>query len=231
MSRALSDARTRAGLSKAAAADKIGVHFVTLYAWENENRTDQPSEENLAKAARAYGTTADTLHRRAKAIEQGLGSEPAADNGTQAVAEPAQSKVPAKRVRRGKGRKGRGGQAEVEPAVSPPVAKKAVGRPRSVAPVSAAASSQGLIESGVTLSNQAYARVLRVLADLADDLSLSPAALVAAQQALTAPAMLGVFAAFKSGPMSDADVISAIDATSAAIRTFVSGRKASAGQR
>ena len=86
MSRALRDARERGGLSKAAAADKIGVHFVTLYAWENENRTDQPSDENLAKAARVYGTTADTLQRRAKTIEQGLGSEPAAEASTQAVA-------------------------------------------------------------------------------------------------------------------------------------------------
>jgi ribosome-binding protein aMBF1 (putative translation factor) len=43
MSRALRDARVRSGLSKADAATKVGVHFVTLYAWENENRTDQPS--------------------------------------------------------------------------------------------------------------------------------------------------------------------------------------------
>ena len=231
MSRALSDARTRAGLSKAAAADKIGVHFVTLYAWENENRTDQPSDENLAKAARAYGTTADTLQRRAKAIEQGLGSEPAADSGPATAAEPTPAKVPATRGRRGKREKARGAQGDVEPASSAPAVRKAVGRPRSPAPASIAARSQTLNRPGVTLSNQAYARVLRVLADLAEDLSLSPTALVAAQQALTAPAMLDVFAAFKSGPMTDADVISAIDATSAAVRSFMSGRRASAGQR
>jgi transcriptional regulator with XRE-family HTH domain len=57
MSRALRDLRTRSGISKTDAAEKIGVHFVTLYAWENENRADQPSAENLAKAAKAYGTT------------------------------------------------------------------------------------------------------------------------------------------------------------------------------
>jgi len=228
MSRALRDARTRAGLSKAAAADKIGVHFVTLYAWENENRTDQPSDENLAKAARAYGTTAETLQRRAKAIEQGLGSEPAAD-APKADAEPAPTAAPAAR-RRGKGRKGRGAKREVEPAASAPAARQPVGRPRSAAPASVAASSGESNHAGMTLSRQAYARVLRVLADLADDLSLSPSALVAAQQALTAPAMLNVFAAFKSGPMTDADVINAIDATSMAVRSFVSGRKAS-GQK
>ena len=224
MSRALRDARTKSGLSKAAAADKVGVHFVTLYAWENENRTDQPSDENLAKAARAYGTTAETLQRRAKAIEQGLGSEPAA-NAAKADAEPAPAAAPAPR-RRGKGRKGRGAKREVEAAASAPAARQPVGRPRSTAPARVAASAGASNHAGATLSHQAYARVLRVLADLADDLSLSPSALVAAQQALTAPAMLDVFAAFKSGPMTDADVISAIDATSVAVRSFISGRKA-----
>ncbi len=225
MSRALRDARTKSGLSKAAAADKVGVHFVTLYAWENENRTDQPSDENLAKAARAYGTTAETLQRRAKAIEQGLGSEPAAD-AAKADAEPAPAAASAPR-RRGRGRKGRGPKREVEAAAPAPAARKPVGRPRrSAEPASVAASSGASNHVGATLSHQAYARVLRVLADLADDLSLSPAALVAAQQALTAPAMFDVFAAFKSGPMTDADVINAIDATSAAVRSFVSGRKA-----
>jgi len=222
MSRALRDARTRAGLSKAAAADKVGVHFVTLYAWENENRTDQPSDENLAKAARAYGTTADTLKRRAKAIEQGLGSEPAADTA-KADAEPTQAAAPAVR-RRGRGRKGRGAKREVETAGPAPAARRAVGRPRS-APASVAASVGSSNHTSVTLSHQAYARMLRVLADLAEDLSLSPSARVAAQQALTSPAMLNVFAAFKSGPMTDADVINAIDATSVAVRSFVSGRK------
>ena len=222
MSRALRDARAKSGLSKAAAADKVGVHFVTLYAWENENRTDQPSDENLAKAARAYGTTAETLQRRAKAIEQGLGSEPAA---AKADAAPAPAAAPAAR-RRGRGRKGRGAKREVEAAASAPAARQPVGRPRSTAPASVAASSGASNHVGTTLSHQAYARVLRVLADLAEDLSLSPSALVAAQQALTAPAMLDVFAAFKSGPMTNADVINAIDATSAAVRSFVSGRKA-----
>jgi len=224
MSRALRDARTKSGLSKAAAADKVGVHFVTLYAWENENRTDQPSDENLAKAARAYGTTAETLQRRAKAIEQGLGSEPAADSA-KAEAAPAATTAPPAR-RRGKGRKGRGAKREVEAAAPAPAARQPIGRPRSAALASVGASPGASNHVGTTLSHQAYARVLRVLADLADDLALSPSALVAAQQALTAPAMLDVFAAFKSGPMTDADVINAIDATSAAVRSFVSGRKA-----
>ena len=83
----------------------------------------------------------------------------------------------------------------------------------------------------MTLSHRAYARVLRVLADLAEDLSLSPAALGAAQQALTAPGMLDVFAAFKSGPMTDADVLKAIDATSVAVRSFVSGGRSASSQK
>jgi transcriptional regulator with XRE-family HTH domain len=225
MSRALRDARTRAELSKATAADKIGVHFVTLYAWENENRTDQPSDENLAKAARVYGTTSETLQRRAKAIEQGLSAEAAPSAAAENASESAAEKAPRTR---GRPPRNRVAQRTADSAPKPPVAKKAVGRPRSAAaPVSAA---RPVNHGTVTLSHQAYARVLRVLADLAEDLSLSPEALGAAQQALTAPAMLDVFAAFKSGPMTDADVLNAIDATGVAVRSFVSGRKG-AGQK
>ena len=236
MSRALRDARTKAELSKATAADKIGVHFVTLYAWENENRTDQPSDENLAKAAKAYGTTAETLQRRAKAIEAGLSAESGAGDASESAAAPAAKKAPAKRGRPAKV-KTRGAQRAEAPA--PPVAKRPVGRPRSTpavsAPVSArvSAPANGRVtnHAQVTLSHQAYARVLRVLADLAEDLSLSPSALGAAQQALTAPGMLDVFAAFTSAPMTDADILNAIDATSVAVRSFVAARKVPAGQR
>lgn len=232
MSRALRDARTKAELSKATAADKIGVHFVTLYAWENENRTDQPSDENLAKAAKAYGTTAETLQRRAKAIEAGLSAESGAGDASESAAAPAAKKAPAKRGRPAKV-KTRGAQRAEAPA--PPVAKRPVGRPRSTpavsAPVRAPANGRVTNHAQVTLSHQAYARVLRVLADLAEDLSLSPSALGAAQQALTAPGMLDVFAAFTSAPMTDADILNAIDATSVAVRSFVAARKVPAGQR
>jgi transcriptional regulator with XRE-family HTH domain len=222
MSRALRDARTRAELSKAAAADKIGVHFVTLYAWENENRTDQPSDENLAKAARVYGTTSETLQRRAKAIEQGLSAEPAPSGAAESASESAAERAPSTRGRRPRARVA---QRTADSAPKAPAARKAVGRPRSAVAPGSTVTARTANHGTVTLSRQAYARVLRVLADLAEDLSLSPEALGAAQQALTAPGMLDVFAAFKSGPMTDADVLNAIDATSVAVRSFVSGRK------
>jgi transcriptional regulator with XRE-family HTH domain len=223
MSRALRDARARSGLSKAAAADKVGVHFVTLYAWENENRTDQPSDENLARAAKAYGTTAEALQRRAKAIEQGLGSGPAAGSESSESAAPAApAKAPAGARKRAK---------HAEPPAKAAVAKRPVGRPRSVVAPTRATASGAANHGSATLSHQAYARVLRVLADLAEDLSLSPSALGAAQQALTAPGMLDVFAAFTQAPMTDADVLNAIDATSVAVRSFVSARKAGGGQK
>lgn len=230
MSRALRDARVRADLSKAAAAEKIGVHFVTLYAWENENRTDQPSEENLAKAAKVYGTTADTLHRRAKAIEQGLSAERPADTASTAAGEPAAAKEPRAR-RPGKpstGARKAAQRAEAAPKVS------AVKAPRGTAgSVSTAVpfTGRGMNHANVTLSHQAYARVLRVLADLAEDLSLTPSALGAAQQALTAPGLLNVFAAFSPEPLNDEDILTAIDAASVAVRTFVTARGTMSGQK
>lgn len=85
--------------------------------------------------------------------------------------------------------------------------------------------------ANVTLSHQAYARVLRVLADLAEDLSLTPSALGAAQQALTAPGLLNVFAAFSPEPLNDEDILTAIDAASVAVRTFVTARGTMSGQK
>jgi hypothetical protein len=67
-------------------------------------------------------------------------------------------------------------------------------------------------------------KVLRVLADVADKVPLTPETLNAAQRALMAPAFIDVFAAFKSGPMSDEDINAAFDATGAAVVGFVERR-------
>jgi hypothetical protein len=66
--------------------------------------------------------------------------------------------------------------------------------------------------------------VLRVLADVADKVPLTAETLNAAQQALLAPALIDVFAAFKPGPMSDEDINAAYDATGAAVVGFVERR-------
>ena len=222
MSRALRDARVRSGLSKADAAEKVGVHFVTLYAWENENRTDQPSEENLARAARAYGTTPETLHRRAKAIEPGISAtvpNNSADGLSGSKAEPTRNKS-------GQGTKSSGSNNHTATK-----AKKARQSGRGGSAVARKGSVRGMNHASVTLSGQAYARVLRVLADLAEELSLPPATLGSAQQALTAPGLLDVFAAFSPEPLTENDVLAAIDAAGVAVRSFVSARRRSAGQR
>jgi transcriptional regulator with XRE-family HTH domain len=224
MSRALRDARVRSGLSKADAAEKVGVHFVTLYAWENENRTDQPSEENLARAARAYGTTPETLHRRAKAIEPGISATAPSSSADGASA--AGGKAEPTRRQSAQGTKSVGSNNHTATK-----AKKARQSGRGGSTVARKGSVSGMNHASVTLSGQAYARVLRVLADLAEELSLPPATLGSAQQALTAPGLLDVFAAFSPEPLTNDDVLAAIDAAGVAVRSFVSGRRRSAGQR
>jgi hypothetical protein len=77
---------------------------------------------------------------------------------------------------------------------------------------------------GVALSGAAYARVLRVLAGLAEGLSLPASTLTAVRQALAAPGLLDVFAAFVPGGMTDADRLAAVDATGVAVRSFLSAR-------
>jgi len=222
MSRALRDARVRSGLSKADAAEKVGVHFVTLYAWENENRTDQPSEENLARAARAYGTTPETLHRRAKAIEPGI-SATLPNNSADGLS--------GSKGERTRNKSGQGTQSSGSNNHTATKAKKARQSGRGGSAVARKGSVRGMNHAGVTLSSQAYARVLRVLADLAEELSLPPATLGSAQQALTAPGLLDVFAAFSPEPLTENDVLAAIDAAGVAVRSFVSARRRSAGQR
>src|SRR5262245_58506462 len=69
LSRALREARSNAGLTQRSAADRIGVHFVTLYTWESEQQPAQPNDKNLAKAARLYHTTPVAIRRRAAELE------------------------------------------------------------------------------------------------------------------------------------------------------------------
>lgn len=215
MSRALRDARTRSGLSKTGAAEKIGVHFVTLYAWENENRADQPSAENLAKAAKAYGTTPATVLRRAQAIEQGISSTGSIAGSSDGGAGQDPALQPAKHRR--------GREASSAPAAATVTPKHGPGRPRKTA--DGAAQTLGLDHAEVALSGAAYARVLRVLAGLAEELSLPASALAAAQQVLTAPTLFDVFAAFTPDGLTDADKLAAIDATGVALRSFLSARE------
>jgi transcriptional regulator with XRE-family HTH domain len=74
LSRALRDARVRSGLSAVDAAERVGVHFVTVYAWENVDRADHPSGERLTRVAEVYGTSPKALHRRADVIARELGA-------------------------------------------------------------------------------------------------------------------------------------------------------------
>jgi transcriptional regulator with XRE-family HTH domain len=217
LSRALREARVAAKLNQTDAAKKVGVHFVTIYAWENEKRNDQPSDANLARAAKVYRTTPEELRRRAASIERTLtagrpaakadvsASAPeappvkvlAAPNGTGADA--AAPELPASKVRAKPVRK------------AAPVARSS-GRPASV-PVATIRGDRAIVS-----------KVLRVLADVADKVPLTPETLNAAQRALLAPALIDVFAAFKSGPMSDEDINAAFDATGAAVVGFVERR-------
>lgn len=213
LSRALREARVNAKLNQTDAAKKVGVHFVTIYAWENEKRADQPSDANLARAAKVYRTTPEDLRRRAASIERTLGG----------------SRAPAKADQAATTDQGGAGRAMASPNEAPVAAKVAdVGvtvrgstrppatRARPTARVAAAPRSSA---DRAIVSN-----VLRVLADVADKVPLTAETLTAAQQALLAPALIDVFAAFKTGPMSDEDINAAYDATGAAVVGFVERR-------
>ena len=201
-------------MNQTEAARRIGVHFVTIYAWENERRGDQPSDANLARAAKVYRTTAEDLKRRAAAIEKSLGAAKpaaAATNGTaDAVAAPS-SATPNETVVAVPSAAAGKRKASVKRVATPAPRGRPVRTP-------AVASSQGSGDRAVV------SKVLRVLADVADKVPLTPETLNAAQRALLAPAFIDVFAAFKSGPMSDEDINAAFDATGAAVVGFVERR-------
>jgi transcriptional regulator with XRE-family HTH domain len=224
MSRALRDARVRSGLTTTDAAEKIGVHFVTVYAWENENRTDQPSEQNLLRAARAYGTTSEALNQRAKVIEQELGTTQPASSADGTLSQGGRN---AKRSPRQLTPRSNNGSATNASRTK----KAAGGRNGKSAAANGASRARPMNHASVTLSSQAYARILRVLADLSEDLSLAPSTVGAAQHALTAPGLFDVFAAFTGGPLTDDDILRTIDAASIAVRSFISSGSPSVAKR
>ncbi|MEP6691769.1 MAG: helix-turn-helix transcriptional regulator [Gemmatimonadaceae bacterium] len=217
---ALRAARAAAGLSQVEAARRIGVHAVTLYTWEKTGRPELPRDANVLRAARVYGTSAASL--RAGGVAP-IGSDGA---------------MPAPKPRRGRPPKNRDGDA------MPAAPTKRVGRRRrrvgtangSVAGVSTAstavmrasphdgAGARHLVARAVEVPRSVYGRVFRALADLADHSSLDIAELAAAQQALTSPALLDTFAALSNEPMSEADMLTAIDASAAAVSMFVAKR-------
>lgn len=196
LSRGLRDARVAAGFSKTDAAKKIGVHYVTLYAWENERRSDRPTDENLAKAARVYRTTVDQIRPNASSIALASASPPAAAPAKRGP------KPGAKRAALANGDRSRN-----------------VGNTTGLTPRHQDTGTDG------QLPQQAYAKALRVLADIADETPLPPSKLAAAHAALTDPGLLKLFEAFSSGPMSTEDIVAAIDSAGVAVRSFVANRK------
>jgi transcriptional regulator with XRE-family HTH domain len=219
LSRALRDARVRSGLSAVDAAERVGVHFVTVYAWENVDRADHPSGERLTRVAEVYGTSPKALHRRADVIARELGAAGAGGD------------APAKVVRRENTLR----QTPADPR------RTTVSKQNAATTATAAGGrafggatdsrSEGAGRAGVTLSGRAYAHALRVLAALAEELPLPTSAFGAAQRAITAPGFLDVFAAFGSGPLLEDDVVRAISATGAAVRAFVSAGRSSVAAR
>jgi transcriptional regulator with XRE-family HTH domain len=206
-----------AKLNQTDAAKKVGVHFVTIYAWENEKRNDQPSDANLARAAKVYRTTPDELKRRAAAIERTLGGGRATAKAEQSAT--ADQAVPAKALPSPNG--SAVPAAVVTEESGPPAPKRsrvAVASARPSARVAPRPTPRPAADRAIV------SKVLRVLADVADRVPLTTETLNAAQQALLAPALIDVFAAFKVGPMSDEDINAAYDATGAAVVGFVERR-------
>jgi transcriptional regulator with XRE-family HTH domain len=190
LSQALREARHKSGLSQRAAADKVGVHFVTIYTWENERRHERPTDENLARAAKVYGTNAAAIKRRAAALEGTAASADTADAGSNAAS--VEREVPIHAVAR------------------------------------LATADQSADDSngeGLQLPRRVYARVFRLLADLAEHSELAPEQLAGAQRALTAPGLMQVFASLSSAPLSEGDAVAAIDAAAVAVQTFVASRR------
>ena len=215
LSRSLRDARTAAGLSKADAAKKIGVHFVTLYAWENERRSDKPSDENLAKAARVYRTTVESL-RNGTDAQKASPSQPAARD----------DKTASKRTK-GTRRGTRAKKARADVPVMDTLASPVADRADRGGEVSAAVTDTGRSRkaaSSPSVPQQLYARSLRVLADLAEQTPLPPSRLAAAQEALTAPELFQLFAAFSPQPLSDDDMLAVVDSAGDAVRSFMAAR-------
>jgi transcriptional regulator with XRE-family HTH domain len=226
LSRALREARVSAKLNQTDAAKRIGVHFVTIYAWENEKRGDQPSDANLARAAKVYRTTPEALKRRAAALERTLdghesGSSAGARNGSTAD-------------RAANGAHDAGATAPPNAVVADAHGAVAVGSRRAAGKRAARGTGRHVPSkrsgamAGASADRAIVSKVLRVLADVADKVPLTPETLNAAQRALLAPALIDVFAAFKSGPMSDEDINAAYDATGAAVVGFVQRRVPSA---
>jgi DNA-binding XRE family transcriptional regulator len=230
LSRALREARINAKLNQTDAAKKIGVHFVTIYAWENEKRGDQPSDANLARAAKVYRTTSEALKRRAAAIERTIGGDESAsvggarngstpDRGAGAAHEVEVRAVVLPNAEMA------GGPGTVATAARGAAGKRAPSGVAGRAPGKRAGSSSAVRASS---DRAIVSKVLRVLADVADRVPLTPETLNAAQRALLAPALIDIFATFKSGPMSDEDINAAFDATGAAVVGFVERRVLSA---
>lgn len=210
-------------MAKAAAAKRIGVHFVTLYAWENERRADQPSDDNFSRAARVYRTSAAKLKQRAAEIRRTLEAE-----GTTIAVEPqaagarhqgGASSVPKRRPRAPTRPRQR--QADIGRATTPSPADLAALAPaRTQSPAAASGSSfpRGPLPHG------AYVRALRVLADIAEQTALPPESLAAAHRALTAPELLQLFAAVNQGPLTDDDIFAAVESAGVAMRSYVIAR-------
>jgi transcriptional regulator with XRE-family HTH domain len=224
LSRALREARSNAGLTQRAAADRIGIHFVTLYTWESEQQRAQPSGKNLAKAARIYQTTPDAIRRRASELEAA-----GAAGGLEPLPETRGRRVRPLPKTGGRPRSSRAAAAAADEAM--PIAMSAASDEAGGSESTALMVMQDAEVPIPGVSRRVYGRVFRLLADLADQTNLSPTQLVGVQRALTAPALLGVFTPLNDGPHEEDDVLAAIDAAAVAVRTYVASRRVASAQK
>lgn len=234
LSRALGEARSKVKLSKVEAAKRVGVHFVTLYAWENERRGDQPSDQNLARAARVYRTSAARIKRRAaeikRALEESAGgdaSDAARDSHASASARTVARHQRPRRSTRPPGNVGTDARA-TPPSVGGAASPVARARGRTPAHGKQLVALEELEDSAVRgpLPYGAYVRALRVLADIAEQIPLTAERLAAAQRALTAPELLQLFAAVSQRPLTEDDILAAVDSAGVAVRSYVASRRA-----
>jgi transcriptional regulator with XRE-family HTH domain len=210
LSRALREARSDAGLTQRAAADKNGVHIVTLYTWESEQQGAQPNDKNLAKAAKIYHTTSEAIRSRATELES-----QAASGGLEPLPETRGRRVrPLPRSRAAK---------SAPTTVTAEVVSAEGAIPMALRAVADADSDAEVPLPGV--SRRVYGRVYRALADLADETDLSPQQLAGVQKALTSPALIGVFTTLSSQPNAEDALLAAVDAAAVAVRTFDTGRQ------
>jgi len=246
LGRALKEAREKAGLNQREAAKKIGVHFVTVHTWESPRRRERPTDASLARIAKAYGTSESVILRRAAAFEPGAKagltagqdsrsdsaprtSRAAADVGTHGASAPV-AKQRERRIRaRGLSRRRAAGVSNAmksSPAGTGPSPARAHDQTQSPARDtsldSSVVGSHGKLSG---LPRRAYSRVLRVLADLAERSEFSPSQLASLQGAMTAPALMDVFAALTPQTMSEDDYVAAIDATAAAVQAYLSAQQ------